>query len=390
MKSITSAFLQIFKKAPLNKSLGIHKNGSDNLYPEYIENIISESVTAFRCSRLMSSYIIGKGFGEETNKIIINENKGTSLFRFGMDISDSIADHKGVWIHVNYNIEGKFINFDVLPFTDCRLGKKDNNSYSGKIHLCEDWSDGKKAKKATKIDVFNPDPVVVRSQIEKAKGLSKYKGQIFYYKAGKMTYPLSPLHPSRNDADSEKQASTYKNRSLKKGFFGKTLVVTKPLVDSDLKDTDGKTYQSQLTEREDFRKTLQQFIGAENVDGVLHVELDFESDKIEEEILFKNIDSNINDKLFAFTESSVRNNIRMAFNNVPAPLIESADGKLFGSSGEAIREMKKFYQDQTELERIQTEEIANIFAKGYKDEIPILKIIPLIEEEITAPEPKKP
>ena len=392
MKNLSSAFLSVFKKAKLDKSLGVHENGEDNLYPNMIEELIKESVTAFRCSRLMSAYIIGKGFGDELNKMKINEDKGTSLFSFGNSIAESLSDHLGVFIHVNWNLEGtKIIDSDVLPFTDCRIGKKDSNNYSGKIHVSPDWSDKKVSKKALRVDVFNPDPKVIKAQIDKAGGLDQYNGQILYFKYGNMVYPLSPLHPSRNDADSEFQASIYKNRSLKKGFFGKTMVVTKPLVDADLKDgtsDQAKEYQSQVSERDDFRKTLQKFIGANNVDGIMHIEMEFEGDKLEDEILFKNIESNINDKLFSFTESSVRNNIRMAFNNVPAPLIESADGKLFGSSGEAIREMKKFYQDQTVNVRIGAEEIINEITSRYKEEIPILKILPLIEEETKKVETK--
>jgi len=388
MKNFASAFLELFKTAKADKRLGFHWNGDDNLYPEYVENVINESVTALRCSKLMASYIIGKGF-EGSNSVIVNKDRDSgkelSLFEFGNDVAQSITNHSGVYIHVNYNQEYKPLSYSVIPFTDCRVGRKDSNKYSGKILVCEDWKDQKLTKKAMKFDVFNPSIEIIKSQVENAGGFDKYKGQIFYYNDSNYTYPLSILHPGMLDGSSERQASVYKNTSLKKGFFGKTLVVTAPLVDGDLEKSesidDQDEYKTQVNERDDFRKTIQKFIGADNVDGVLHMEMEF-NEKIEDVILFKNIESNIDDKLFAHTESSVRTNIRICFNNVPSTLIESSEGKLFGSSGEAIREMKIFYQDQTVNERIRVTQIVGKLMEIFKDPIENLQITPLIDTSI--------
>lgn len=380
MRNVSSAFIRLFNKlAKFDKSLGIHFNGVDNNYPEFVESVISNSVTAQRCAKLMASYISGKGFGPEENKSIVNKKKETTLLQFAQEIADSLSEQNGVFIHVNYNGAFEIEDMDVIPFGDCRIGKKDDNKYAGKILVCEDWSVSKSAKKAKVVDVFNPLPSVIEEQINTAGSIKKYNGQIFYFKFGKYTYPLAPLHPALKDGESESQVSIYKNTSLKKGFFGKTLVVTKPLVDGTIKDSDPDEYRNQLTERETFRKTIKEFIGAENSDGVMHMEMEFTSDKLEDEIFFKNIDSNINDKLFAHTENSVSDNIRMCFNNVPSALIKSQDGKLFGSSGEAIREMKIFYQDQTNDERMILEEIVGKLMSKFHKKKENLKIIPLID-----------
>lgn len=380
MKNLSAAFLELFKNkgSKFDKSLKIHRNGVDNNYPDLVEALIENSVTATLACNLMASYISGKGFGDDLNKIIVNKEKGTTLLQFAQDIAESIATHKGVFIAINYDGNYDLKDFDVLPFSDCRLGKKDDDGYNGKILVCDNWTDSKKAKKAQVVDVYNPSEKVLESQIEKAGGLQKYNGQIFYFKYGKKTYPLSPIHPCLEDADSEKQASVYKNVSLRKGFFGKTMVVTKPLVDGTLKDTEPKEYRAQENARDDFRKTINSFVGAENVDGVLHVEMEFDGDKLKDEIMFTNIESNIDDKLFAHTESTVSDNIRMCFNNVPAPLIRSKEGAMFGSSGEAINAMKIFYQDQTNDERMKLVEIVNRLMSKFQNPQKDLKIIPLI------------
>ena len=388
MKGLASAFLELFSRTSnFEKRTGIHNNGIENNYPELVVSRIENSVTATRCKNTMATFLSGKGFGDELNKIIVNKFKDISLLQLTQDIADSLSEHGGVYIQINYNGEFEHSSFEVLPFTDCRLGKIDDDNHTAKVLVCKDWSDNKLVKKARKVDVYNPNKKVVATQVEEAKSIKKYNGQILYFKFGKYTYPLAPIHPCLDDADSEKQASIYKNTSLRKGFFGKTLVVTRPLVeptldpDSDV-EQDREDYRKQLDARETFRKTIQQFVGAENVDGVMHMEIEFETDKLEESIMFKNIESNINDKLFAHTESTVSDNICMAY-GVPPMLVRNTDSALFSASGESIREMKKFYQNQTNDERMAVEQIVGKLMKNFVDPQENLKIIPLVQEEVT-------
>lgn len=383
MKGFASAFIEFLNKIPkFDKSDGIYNNGVDNNYPELVESAIANSVTALRCKNTMASFISGKGFGDDLNKIVVNERKGTTLLKFCQDIADSIAEQGGVFIHVNWNANIEIENFDVLPFSDCRVGKKDDDSYSGKIKVCSDWLDLKTKKTTRKIDVYNPIKEVIEAQAETAGGFNKYNGQVYYFKFGKYTYPLAPIHPCIEDADSEKRAAIYKNTSLRKGFFGKTLVVTKPLIDPLIdRENDEEEYNKQLSERDNFRETIKKFVGAENVDGVMHLEMEMENDDIDKEILFKNIESNIDDKLFAFTEDSVGDNICTAY-KMPHVLIRPKDSGLFAASGELIRQAKQYAQDETNDERMITEEIINRLMSRFVKPKKGLKIIPLIKKEV--------
>lgn len=379
---IDSSFIKtLFNKiAKFDKKLGIHFNGEENNYAELVEAVIANSVTALSCKNLMSTYISGKGLGEELNKIAVHPEKEITLLQFAQDIADSFAEQRGVFIHVNYNLANEIKDMQVLPFADCRVGRKDSNRYAGKILVCEDWSDKKYTKEARVVDVYNPRPEVIQEQIKKAGGITKYNGQIFFFHFGKYTYPLAGIHPCIEDADSEKQTSIYKNKSLRKGFFGKMLVATRPFI-AEGTDESSEVYHQGINSRTAFRESLKEFIGAENVDGIMHFEMEFETDKLEDSILFKQIDSNINDKLFEHTERSVSDNIRMCFNNPPAALIRTQDGAMFGSSGEAIVAMKTFYQDQTNDERMMLEEIINRLMKNHINKHEDLKIIPLISTE---------
>lgn len=367
-----------------DKKLKVYNSGIANDYPERIERLITNSVTAKQAANTMTAFIAGQGFGELDN-FIVNQHKGLTLFDLTHRASSSLSRQRGIFFHVNYNMNCDITSIDVLPFSHCRIGKKDDNSHSGKIAVCENWTDPKKRKETKFIDTFNPKKKVVEAQIEAAKGIKNYKGQILFVSMDyNRIYPDATIDAVQEDCDSESQASIYKNRSLRKGFFGKTMVITKPLVDADPEDE--KNYAEQTRGREQFKKTIQEFIGAENNEGILHFEMEFdETEGIEKSLLFKTIETNIDDKLFEYTESSCANNIRKAFNNLPPALIDAHDGALFGSSGEALYEMKRFYQDQTVLERKTMIQSIDRLMKNFKDFNGTLVHKPLIEEKDEQP-----
>lgn len=381
------------------KSLGILNNGTDNAYPERVERIINNSSTAKAAARVMSKYIAGKGV-PELNKIIVNKRKNITLLRFIHKFAKSYTYQQGVFIHVNYNALLEIASLEVLPYTHCRLGKPDDEKYSGKIAVSSKFEDGDriKPKDVKFVDVYNPNKEVIKKQIAKAGNLQKYKGQILFVNYSECDYPLATADDALNDADSEYRASLYKNTILRKGFFGKTLVITKPFQGSDLEYLDPSRlseedlYRLQKTrsERDDFEATMESFLGAENSDGILHLEMDYEGDDIDKQILFKNIDSTINDKTFAYTEESVRNNIRKAFNNIPLGLIDSTESSFFADTGRGILERQLFYQSQTEEEREVLEEVLSLLLKNLQDlNFPEegIKITPLIERpEVTGSE----
>lgn len=377
MRGLKATFIRLFQAVPTyDKKLNIHQNGINNDYPLLVEERIRNSVTATRCVETMSSYIAGKGFGTDINQIIVNEQKQTTLLRFLQDTTDSIAEQKGIFIQVNYNGNFQHKSYEVLPFNYCRIGKKDDTDYTGKILVSSNWAEVSK-NKPVPVDVFNPREEVIQAQVNAAGGWNKYKGQILYINFDRTMYPYAPIHPVLEDADSEKQSAIYKNTSLKKGFFGKTLVITKPMVDPSIETSDPQYYE-QNQGREAFKETLASFMGAENNDGIMHLELEFNSDDIEKEIVFKNIETNLDDKLFAHTENAAFSNICVAYGINP-DLIRPTSSGLFSQSGEAFYQMKLDYQDQTEDYRLMVEQIMNKLFSNFKTPLTDLKIIPRVK-----------
>jgi len=343
--------IEVWKRlTPWNKSADVYSNDTDNAYPERMDRLINNSVTAKAAAGIMVQYLIGKGYGEENDNLIINKEKSLRLIDFADDVADDLVKQRGVFIHVNWNALYQIADFSVIPFEWCRIGKMDSNEYAGKIAVCREWLRPKKSD-IQLIDVYNPRKKVIDAQVEKAGGWENYRGQVLFVNMDtKLLYPLSRIDAVSDDCDSEAQAAVYKNRLLRKGFFGNTLVVTRPLVGENL-EAGTKALLDAESERERFQQAIRDSLGAQNTGGVLCLEMDFSGEKLEDAILIKQIESKIDDKLFNYTETSVRENILVAFNNLPSGLVKTNDTSLFGNSGEAIREMKRMYWENTTKER---------------------------------------
>ena len=376
--------IDVWKRlTPWSKSADVYANDTDNAYPERMDRLINNSVTAKSAAAIMVQYLIGRGYGEHDN-LIVNKDKNLKLIDFADDVADDLAKQRGVFIHINWNALYKITDFSVIPYEWCRIGKTDSNDYAGKIAVCKEWLKPKRSD-IQLIDIYNPRKKVIDAQVEKAGGWEHYKGQVLFVNMDtKLLYPLSRIDSVSEDCDSEAQASVYKNRLLRKGFFGNTLVVTRPLVGDGL-EQGSKAFQDAESERERFQQAIKDSLGAENTGGVLCLEMDFAGEKLEDAILIKQIESRIDDKLFNYTESSVRENILVAFNNLPAGLIKTNETSLFGNSGEAIREMKRTYWENTTKERSLLTSVINRLLEKSQDHSS-LKVQPLKLIDDAAPD----
>lgn len=358
--------IDLFRKViKFDKSLGITINGESNDYPEIMERLRDNSVTALMASDKMFKYIIAKGFGKEQDKTLIGK---VPIISIAEDIAHDIADDRGCFVHVRYNGMYEVDSFKVLTFKNCRVGKLDDKKYAGKIiYYAGDWCEKPKKQDFIVYDTFNPNKEIVKRQVELAGGIEKYKGQVWFYNMDRgKVYPLSRIHAVTEDCDSENLSGVYKNRLLRDGFFGKVILVTKPLVGKNrhLDDSiEGRlALKKEESERAEFKRTFSQFMGAKNVGNAIHMEVDFSGEDLDKAIAVKQIESKIDDKLFSYTESSTRSNILVAYNNLPEMLVKSND-TVFGQNGTALKEAKISFQENTENERSIVELIINTLYK---------------------------
>jgi len=387
--SVRTTLIDIYKKlTTYDKKVGIINNGVDNLYPERVDRFINNSVTAKTCARIMATYLAGNGWGEDNDKLIVNSKDKTTLQKFTSQIANSSSKQRGVWIQVTYNLNYKPDSYTVLPYNNCRLGKKDDDKYNGKIGVSDDWENAKE-NNIIFVDVFNNNKAVVKSQVDAQKGkddvekLSNYKGQILYFNLDEeYLYALSQVDPVLKDCDSEAQASTYKNRSLRKGYMGQKAIITKPLADALEDYNNQEEYHLALSERDNFIKTFEDSMGADNQGGINLFEMQHENDSLDDLIKVIDIDSGIKDDTFKHTEESIFNNILMSFYSLPSGLIRPVN-TLFGQSGDAIHQMKIVYQDNTSIPRKEIIQLIQFLMSIFTNPVTELELELLVKPKTT-------
>lgn len=344
---------------------GLMTWGVNNDYPQLMEKLRLGSPTAKAVSRVYSKFLAGHGFeAPGLNEIVIGKDakgKNITLKSLLTAVCNEVAGHNGYYLHCNINLEGVIGSVHLKPFKNCRFSKHDDNEYSAQVLYYENWqkdsTSGKKydAKKAKAYNVFNLNPDVIASQISKAGGPEKYKGQIYFqFLDEQYFYPLNPFDAVYLDCDTEAQISLYKNRQIRDGFFDQILIRVAP--------------EGTEEEKQEFIDELKKKLGPGG-DKVTVMEDDINPDtgEVRESGAFKvdKLETTVNDKLFENWEKSLSNNIRKeGGKGMPAILIDYEDNKLATTSGEAVIQATNFYNAITADDRAVIEQsFAEIFSK---------------------------
>ena len=353
-----------------DKRTDVFHFGIDNLFPQLIEELINQSVTSKTCVDKVAKSIYGKSFGD-VGKISINAD-GQSLNNVLRTASREYAKHSNVFIHIGYNGELKVNSIKVIPVAQVRVGKNDDNGYSGKYIIYNNWdkTQGRfDAKNFKYIDRYNPLKNVIESQIEAAGSIIKYKGQLLHIqKDSNSIYSLSDLNPVLSEALLEKNSQTFRSRGAEKGFLNTKLMTVQPFSSDD--------------ERSDFKNTLENLQGADNAGNVLLLEASQASDDLASQVKLDDLSSKYNDKLFEYSDAQAEKNITKAF-GVPMVLIDTTNDGLFGNSGEMLLEAKKQLWESREEERDMIEEVFVKLMNNFKT--PITQDLTIISPFNTEP-----
>jgi len=328
--------------------------GKNNDYPEVIERIINNSVTAKAAARVYAKFLTGNGFENEViNKIVTGKDsrgKKITVRSLLSQAANSVSYFNGFYFHCNMNLAREIGTVKLVPFKHCRFAKIDDTGYTAKIGVYDNWHKDKDQKydktKITWYNVFNLDEKAFAAQVKEMKGIKAYKGQIyFHFFDNQYIYPLSPFDPVYMDGDTEYQIQLFKNRAIRNGMMDKTVFrVAGTSVDS---------------ENEELAAGIKTFLGADG-DSVLVLQDEVGDDgqiKKTGAFAIDSIKSNINDKLFENWEKNLANNLRKSMAAIPAILIDYEESKLGTTSGEAIIQATEFYNAVTADDRMQLQEI---------------------------------
>ena len=375
----------------------IYRNGDDNDYPYRIERIINNSVTAKLCAGKMQDYLVGRGFGDETNALIINKSKNITLYKLLKDIARNYTYQNAFAVHVNYDFEGQPNMLEVIPFKKVRVSREDSFGNFGRIWVSDDWtkeSDSKMKRRKSKSNTdqsslrwyypYNDNLEVINAQRKKDFELSGkseddftpeqialamvqgYRGQIFYFNPqDENIYPNSLIDSAYNDADSEYRVSVFRNDQIRNKFIGAAVVTIEE------QDTPVITDEQ-----------VRGLLGEDNASNILLVEVDRNEDgDLKEAIRVDTIKSEVDTDRFINDEQKIEENILNSFKNVPRILVKGSDASFFGSSGETLRVAEQIYQRNTQNERQDIEMQLSMLFRNFQGVQTPLSIIPLIDEE---------
>lgn len=347
----------------------IYENDVDNLYPNRVELIEKNSVTAISASGKLKSFIIGKGFIDQSlNEMIVNIPKKINGYQFLDKVSNSLKTHRAAFIHVNYDMDGKVNYLDVLPYKKCRKSKEDDLDKEGLIYY-KDWKESEKkgfstAKSEKGLNWFypyNPNNKIILDQRKrdiKERGIkepkledliTEYRGQVYFLTLDDdEVYPTAWLHPAYNDCDSEFRLSLYRNSGFRNGFLDKTIVIPNGL--------DEET-------SEDLENEMRKWLGSENSSSLFMFSPDSPVENPEKLFTTITLKGSYDSKRFELDEKSIANNIRKAYLTIPKILIDPEDN-FFGSSGEAFKEAVKYYNNETLFIREKIAYMMDLFYNG--------------------------
>lgn len=345
----------------------VYNNDSDNLYPNRVELVERNSVTAFAASNKLKSFIVGKGFvNKEFNEMIVNPKKRMKGYQFLTRLANSLKTHRGAFVHVNYDIDGNVNYLDVLSFKKCRVAKEDAFGYSGRIFY-KNWDESKKkigSKSNNDAKWFYPFDKSEKSindqrkrdlDIQKIKEptpedlVKYYRGQVLFLNLDDTeVYPYAWVHPAYNDADSEYRYSLYRNNGLRTGFLDKTIIIPNGLDEES---------------RNEFDDAVRDWLGSENSGSVFVYTPESPLEDPSKAIATISLKGSYDSKRFENDETAIANNIRKAYLSIPKILIDPEDS-FFGSSGEAFIQAIEYYNKETLFIREAIAYMMDLFYNG--------------------------
>jgi capsid portal protein len=378
-----SKIIELFTRLiiPQDRKDKIYCNGSDNQYPERIERVINNSVTAKLSVDKFISYLVGHGFDlEDLNDVVINKKKGLTFYNLLTRIAKDVGYQKGFYLHINYDLEGKPNYLDVLKFKNCRISEEDDNGYSGYVWYQKNWDVKSVLKVRDKSNrkwyyPYNPDIKVINAQrnadapkdATAEEKVKYFRGQVLFVNLDDdSVYPNSKIDPAYNDADTEHRISLFRNDRVRNGFIGATIAVIPEVAD-----------EKEWNERQ---KEFKGLLGVENTSNILLLEAKKDSDKpLSDYVHIQTVESNITTELFEYDEKTIQENILNCY-SIPKILVKNNDSALFGASGESLRTAQKIFQEDTQSERDVIQNTFNKIFKGTEYEGKF-NIAPLLKDE---------
>ena len=337
MKATLLTDKRISKKT--SRQEGIINYDDDNAYPQRVTDILNSSATGSLCHNLAVKFIVGNGFADSQFYKSKLNSKGLTADKLLRKVADNLKKFNGVAIHINYNALYQKTSYNFIPFEWCRLTSEESN-HPNKLAIYDDWQkiEGRINKDNIEyLDFFNDNPAIIEQQVQEAGGWDNYKGQVYYYTSVGKSYPLSPIDSILEDMQTDAKTKLFKYRNVSTNFMASHFIEVNEFESDE--------------ERNEFESQLADFQGADDALKMMLVER-----KATEEsaIEIKKVDIQNVERLYEYTETSVRDSIIRNYLIPPVLLLQTA-GKM-GTSKE-ILDAVNYYNGVVDYEQLIIEEI---------------------------------
>lgn len=350
-------------------------------------SIISKSPSAVSCLSTLCDFLEGAGFsgGSDLENKVVN-SKGETFFQIHQKTVKEYAQNKGFYWLLRYDALSKVIDWQVLPFENCRLGKPDDTGYISKIYYNPFFGtnlyNGAQKNKTKIYDTYNPK--AVREQFIKEG--EKYKGQVFFYgqtNSVSRFYPINEAYSAHDWMKIEDGVSSYHQDNIDNGFLQKFMLIMKgdPNAASTNPEFTGDG-DNPTTVAEEFDAVVEaNFMGKGNHNNLMVQWLN-NGDEEPKILPFPSI---ANGDLFITLDNQATKKITVAF-KVPGVLANIQEGVSLGGDANQIRVSVKLMQHRvTKDQRVLTDAYSKIlknFSEPYNETISITPYNPYPELEM--------
>lgn len=289
--------------------------GVDNQYPFRIKEAIRKSPTAQGCLKRDSEFIFGNGF-MNGGEIIVNRDGETLNDILWQCIKNGYSLYSGFGIHLNFNSLGEICEMFSVDLEYVRKWRdlsaveygiwRENGNYFTEFHNVS-------------IDLYDRRTLYDKMRMS---GVTKYRGQIYYYAKDAEIYPSSPIDASIVSASYEREAQIYPYANIKNGFSGNTVIKYPTL-------SMGEEAEEEASE---VQKNIEKMHGAENAGSsvVIPVSVDKDGNAKEFKMVEHLSPTNV-DGLFVNQNTKAENDILKVY-NMPKILLGVSDQGMFNEA----------------------------------------------------------
>jgi hypothetical protein len=324
----------------LDRTNGIQAWDSDNLYPQRADFVRKNSRTTKIAVKRLAGFLAGQGFADPALANLIVNSKGETLNDILDQISNDAAQFEDSFVlHFKYNLNYEISEISTVPILNARFGLPDDDGLFLDVKLNNNWerNPNKSLNQAWNVyeyPIFNPDPEVVKNQIE-FYGVDEFPGQVLFFCVNPGKYPDATFDAVFDQAQTQSELGVFDLNAVQNGFTA-TTIFKYPGVFQDRE------------EEEKFKRELQPNKGAQGANSILVVE-DPDGQHRGQGSLIESLQLPNVDRIHENTEKTVKHAIRENF-SMPAEILGMMpESGMFNK--ENIVESYTYFNDVTEQNR---------------------------------------